>query len=71
MIVLRETLTDAECHSCGAPILWARTTAGKLLPLDRCPRSDGYILREMPDGSTLMYVSHFATCHNADKHRRK
>jgi len=44
--------SSATCSSCGAPILWVVTQAGKRMPLD-------------PDGTT-----HFATCPNADEHRK-
>ena len=31
------------CRSCGAEILWARTVAGKAIPLDAEPRPDGNV----------------------------
>lgn len=33
----------AACGSCGAAIVWARTPAGKSIPLDPNPRADGNI----------------------------
>lgn len=32
------------CRSCGAPILFKRTSAGKLMPLDRDPTPDGNVM---------------------------
>jgi hypothetical protein len=33
----------ASCASCGAPILWARTGSGKLIPLDADPVDNGNV----------------------------
>lgn len=71
MILIREVLNESRCRACDAKILWARTAAGKLVPLDACPVAEGNMRREMPDGSELRYLSHFATCPNADRFRRK
>jgi len=74
------------CGSCHAPIRWALTLAGKPIPLDPDPRPDGNLvvietadwnglplarpaeLGDPPDGPR--YVTHFATCPDADTHRR-
>lgn len=71
MIIVREYLHCSFCRSCGEPILWVRTAAGKMMPLDAVPRVDGNVMREFADGSRLYYVSHFATCPNAASHRRE
>lgn len=77
----------ATCRSCGAEILWAKTTAGKNIPLDVESRPDGNVvlsrgvggflarvLGSGPEADSLAgephYVSHFATCKDADQHRR-
>lgn len=67
----------AECRSCHAPVVWARTAKGKAIPLDVKPRKDGNLIlrngivrvqtRNDPGG--LRYVSHFATCPWAALHR--
>lgn len=67
-----------RCRSCGAPIVWAVTAAGKRMPLDAEPvyaigsgvvslNGDEVAVVERP---RPLYVSHFATCPNADQHRR-
>lgn len=61
-----------RCRSCGAPMFFARTAAGKLLPIDAVPVDDGNV-EILDDGSALVhgsptlfggvrYVSHFVTC---------
>ena len=62
-----------SCRSCGAEILWVETQNGKRMPLDFTPER-----RFVIDPSNGMlaklrntYVSHFATCPNADQHRRE
>jgi hypothetical protein len=84
---------NAQCRSCGAPVEWAVTQAGKRMPIDPEPRADGNIqftgrilpsergsVREVryvtaqagffDDGLLARYVSHFATCPDADMHRK-
>lgn len=64
----------AYCRSCGAEILWIITGAGKRMPLDVRSVERRFVV----DGSTEpmgaemrnTYVSHFATCANADQHRK-
>lgn len=68
-----------QCSSCGAPIIWAMSERRKRMPMDAEPTvlaPGQYKLRENDDGSVDAYlvrrvwVSHFATCPNADQHRR-
>lgn len=71
----------SRCRSCDAPIRWARTEAGKSMPLDPNPVPDGNVVLldddrvhvlhadESADGAPT-YVSHFATCPKAKDHRR-
>ena len=68
-------MSGATCSSCGAPIVWGTTKAGKKVPLD--PPEDRYA--RQPNTSVLgeplvvireTWLSHFATCPNADQHRR-
>jgi hypothetical protein len=69
----------AHCKSCGAVIRWAVTENDKRIPLDAEPTSGGNLV--LVDGVAraprigeddvpfLQYVSHFATCPQADEHR--
>jgi len=64
----------SSCKSCGARIIWAITRSGKRMPLDEmCTRvwivegRDGEIHTRPIDG----HKPHFATCPNADQHRKK
>lgn len=73
----------SRCRSCDAPVLWARTVTGKLIPLDTEPSDGGNLV--LDDGRALiydhttsnemfappLYVSHFATCPQADRWRRR
>jgi hypothetical protein len=56
----------AKCSSCGEYIVWVKTEAEKWMPVD----ADSF-----DEGDELLYdkekhISHFATCPNADSHRR-
>lgn len=76
------TPTPTTCRSCGAPIYWALTGAGKRMPVDAEPSQAGTvelrlrsgaivaIVHGSPDGAGAWRTSHFATCPNADAHRR-
>ncbi len=56
-----------QCRSCGAEIEWLRTKEGKNTPVDAKP-----VFIETRNGDPIEgYRSHFATCPNADQHRRK
>lgn len=76
----------SACKSCGASIIWARTPAGRVIPVDREPTEDGNVRLTYRDhkahalvvgkGEDLFssgearHTSHFATCPDADKHRK-
>ena len=76
----------SACRSCGAEIRWEVTSAGKRIPLDPRPSPKGNVYLEPgaptvtvfgklhADARSAMagrlYLSHFATCPNADSHRR-
>lgn len=54
-----------RCSSCHAKIIWFKTEAGKNMPVDADtvePEDDEY--------DPPRHISHFATCPNADQHRR-
>jgi hypothetical protein len=74
----------SSCSSCGARVEWVTTDAGKKMPLDLEPSAAGNVvvrgdgvartlgpleLAMLPTG-TVRRVSHFATCPNAEQHRR-
>lgn len=72
------------CRSCNARIVWAKTPTGATMPVDASPVSDGdLVLISGPQGWLAVRVhdnvepdkprhkSHFATCPNADQHRRE
>ena len=37
-------MSAAVCRSCGAPIWWAHTTAGRLIPVDSEPTPGGNVV---------------------------
>jgi len=56
-----------SCSSCGAKIVWFRTAAGKRMPVDEASTQP----TDREDQLDLTrHKSHFATCPNANKHRR-
>jgi hypothetical protein len=70
----------SACRSCGAEIRWAHTEkSGKLAPFDAEPVADGAWIIEhgearhagMLEVDAPKFTSHFATCPNADDHRKK
>jgi hypothetical protein len=71
----------AECRSCKAEITWARTRAGKAIPIDPDPRSDGNVVIEADGAAVYLgadstytgerFVSHWVTCPDAESWRKK
>ncbi len=51
---------DGQCRSCGSILIWTRTNTGKAMPVNA-----------RPDRTSGLFVSHFATCENADDWRRR
>lgn len=71
------TTRNSFCRSCGEAILWARTAAGKAMPLNVDHEhgtvhldADGTITRLTTTPEPGGHTPHFATCPNADQHRR-
>ncbi|MGE4425478.1 MAG: hypothetical protein AB7G37_03385 [Solirubrobacteraceae bacterium] len=76
----------ATCRSCGAGVQWVLLDGGSKNPLDPEPVENGnvYVRRDgtakvltadelgraRAEGHPL-HISHFATCPNANKHRRR
>lgn len=70
---------SSNCRSCGAPVVWIKSKRGKWLICDKEPvvGSLGEVLT-FNDGSVrkckegeLGYITHFATCPDAKKWRKK
>ena len=73
----------ATCRSCGAAVTWHKTPAGNSMPLDAEPVADGNVVIEGglarvvgPPGEGELdlsprYRSHFSTCQDAAKWRKK
>lgn len=47
-----------QCRSCGAQIYWAKTEAGKSMPVDAEPVPDGNVILFDRRGSVLALVLH-------------
>lgn len=56
-----------SCSSCGARIVWFRTASGERMPVDEitCEPTDAEHQLDLK-----RHKSHFATCPNANQHRR-
>jgi hypothetical protein len=65
----------STCRSCGAEIVWAKSEAGRAMPFDAKPETRWTLSRDRTDEriarTVPTFVSHFATCPNADLHRSK
>jgi hypothetical protein len=72
-----------KCKACDAPIVWAKTPNGKVIPIDAEPSPDGNVVLFAGPGSGellaffrnvkgahRLHKSHFATCPNADRFRK-
>ncbi|MCK4969039.1 MAG: hypothetical protein KAS77_00875 [Thermoplasmata archaeon] len=64
-----------KCKTCQQEIVWGMTENNKRVPLD--PAETRYISHDGPGDDRHLYVkmvpthlSHFATCPQADQHRR-
>lgn len=74
-----------DCRSCGAPIEWALTKKRRRIPLDPAtPQLRGdenlEVLERLSSGISVVgtvpvgdgsRISHFATCPNSKRHRRR
>jgi hypothetical protein len=63
----------AKCRSCGAYIVWLKTNAGNSMPVDADSLDEADFLRgKLPIfDAKAGHISHFATCKDADKWRKK
>jgi hypothetical protein len=61
------TTPPRQCRSCGAPVIWQTTVAGRPIPLDPT-------IHVVFDESGVAHRgrnSHFSTCPNAKTHRKR
>jgi hypothetical protein len=56
-----------HCRSCHAKIVWFKTAAGKNMPVDADTVEPNDDVNEL---DLSRHQSHFASCPNADKHRK-
>jgi hypothetical protein len=56
-----------RCSSCRARIIWLKTAAGRNMPVDADTVEPGEEIFE-PNSD---HISHFATCPNANNHRKR
>lgn len=65
---------SAVCKSCGAEIVWARTTKGKAIPLDAEPVGQKGLFKVIAGVAITdeepLYQTHFVSCPNAAGHRK-
>ena len=59
-----------KCRSCDAPIIWKKTIGGKWIPLD-ATSEERFFLRGQIAIVADAYTTHFMSCPNAAKHRKK
>ncbi len=59
---------ETRCTSCGAAIVWFRTKNGKGMPVDEATTKPTDREEQL---DLKRHISHFATCPNADQHRRR
>lgn len=76
-------MATSRCRLCDAPILWVTTQTGKKMPVDSVPVQNGTLVLtgggdklfshhatpEERDKGVPLYLSHFASCPNADAFR--
>lgn len=75
-------MAASRCRSCGGHVRWAKTEAGKNIPVDLQEIEGGNlrlinvggrwiakVIQAKPD--VKAFRTHFASCPNADGHRRR
>lgn len=74
---MSEVVRTSECRSCDASIVWMRTVNDKNIPVDtdtvdeeNLEWTTGDHGNQVPVFDPSEHTSHFATCPNADQHRR-
>lgn len=77
----------SACRSCGKPVVWAKVqVTGSPIPLDPDPAPNGNIrlhtkpecevlsqaqIKQAKQDGVALYVSHFATCPEANRWRKR
>lgn len=59
---------EVPCRSCEQPVVWFNTKAGKRMPVDADTTKPTDAQHQL---DLTRHKSHFATCPNADHHRRR
>jgi hypothetical protein len=68
---MKKLPTPGKCKSCGAEILWVETPGGRSMPLNPTPEKRIVLGVKTGEAHVLdTYVSHFASCPQADEHRK-
>jgi len=70
----QDIVETKACKTCGASIIWAESAAGKSTPLDSKSETLSwvYLKHGQPHCRQVrVHRNHFATCPNADQHRKK
>lgn len=57
----------SHCHSCCEEIYWMKTDSGKNMPVD----AESVVDKEAEIFAPEQMVSHFSTCKDTDKWRKK
>jgi len=58
---------EVKCGSCGAPIVWFRTKAGKRMPVDAASTVPTDAEHQL---DLKRHISHFATCPQGNQWRK-
>jgi len=66
----------SKCSGCNAEIIWMHTMSGKRMPVDAKSEKRFVVTGNNDEGEPVgavrdTYVSHFATCPQADAFRKK
>lgn len=59
-----------RCRSCGTPLKWIKTPAGKNMPVNITSREERIAMVGGVGVVSTTYVCHFVTCPDAGKFRR-
>jgi len=68
MNIKKENNMKQFCKSCGAEIEWIKMVSGKMMPVD--PQEYKMIRMKNRGEVITVYMPHWATCSDADKHRQ-